>query len=51
MNNFYKKIKNDLDNLSENNNYEKIEEEISQLKFEIDSLREQVKILIQIEDI
>jgi hypothetical protein len=29
MNNFYRKIKNDLDNLSENNNYEKIEEEIS----------------------
>ena len=51
MNNFYTKIKNDFDNKIDNINYENIFEEMSLLKIEIDSLKEQVIIFNQIVEI
>lgn len=42
MNNFYTKIKNDLDDISNQNNYENIFDEIASIKVDIDSLREEV---------
>ncbi len=51
MNNFYTKIKNDFDSKIDNINYENIFEEMSLLKIEIDSLKEQVIIFNQIVEI